>query len=585
VVGLLTGTGTVQRDATNQSLTDNATRAMTDAALMAELRRVDTASGTTPSGPERQTLEDNLRILEAERLRRVRAQYATAVSDGQVADGPPSLPRPPGIPTSEGFQLIPIDDLPPGVADHLPAGQVFELPAASVTPTAGTPSGGGLASSPVSHGVQTAGAASGGAILAGNYQVTNFGFAGAGSDSFGIVAIPRIQPLIRNGSVNPQANPLIDVARPLDSWGHTAMYVRRGGRIEWVRGFGPDMSPGQLPGFVRAAGQVEQGTAAWPGVVENDASMLRSTMARTVEYPVSPELAAQIAGAHPEGPGGVGGSPTGYTARPATYSAADAQLVCTNTNCVGYAVRAGEAHLGGPIGRAGGPSIADVGTGGRVVPNTSGQGQMYGMLAEAEAGQSAGLGTGLSTPPNALGPAVVGRMPASLRYLKWGGRVFLVVGIGRGALEIYQAPSQERGRTATGVVGGFAGGFALGATAGLICGPGAIVCSVVLGLGLGIIGSMAGRSLAEHFYDASQNPAPAAQYTDEMNRAAHNGVVCPSCHAPLSRQTAGGTRMGSGGVLATVLSQTGSGALGGREGRPTAEDIRVIQQWLGQDRR
>jgi hypothetical protein len=438
----------------------------------------------------------------------------------------------------------------------VPDGRVFSLD--DVSPVA-------------TRAVEAAGAGSGISIALGNYQATRYGFAAAGDDAFGIVAIPRIQPLLRGGRINPQANPLIDLARPLDAWGHTAMYVRRGGQIEWVRGFNPDMSPGQLPGFLRGASQIEAGQAAWPGVVESDTSMLTSSMARTVEYPISPELAAEIAAAHPIGPGGTGGSPLNYTARPSVFAQGDPMLVCTNTNCVGYAVRAGEAHLGGPIGPAGGSSIVDIGRGGTPGPNTAGQGQLYGLLGDAEAGR-----VQLSMPPEATGLPVAGSMPTAFRYIKWGGRVFLVVGIVTSVAEVATAPGDQMVRTAVGVGGGFAGGFALGATAGLICGPGALACSVILGLGLGVLGSVAGRSLAEAAYDAGATHGTPAVYTDDMNRAAHGGVLCPNCHAPLEQRWTPLSSSPGGSIIDTVQLKSP----GGRARTLSDADIRVIQQFL-----
>ena len=237
-------------------------------------------------------------------------------------------------------------------------------------------------------------------------------------------------------------------------------------------------------------------------MVENDASMLTSTMARTLEYPVDPALAAQ-APAPAAAPGGVGGAPANYTAKPDVFAGQNggATVMCTNQNCVMYAVEQVEGHLGGPVGRVGQGSIVDQGGVG-----SASQGRLYSLMKNADTGQAP-----IFQPPGATGPAVLGEMPAGLRYLKWGGRVFLVIGVAAGAAEVITAPEGQRERTAVGVGGGFAGGFALGATAGLVCGPGALVCSVVLGLGLGIIGSVAGRSLAEYVYDHETETPEARQ--------------------------------------------------------------------------
>ena len=106
------------------------------------------------------------------------------------------------------------------------------------------------------------------------------------------------------------------------------------------------------------------------------------------------------------------------------------------------------------------------------------------------------------TPPAATGPPVAGGMSRGLQVLKWGGRVFFVIGVATVPLEVILAPSGSKARTAVGATGGFLGGLAAGAAAGLVCGPGAPVCSLVLGLTFGIAGAFGGRALFEGIYDA-----------------------------------------------------------------------------------
>jgi hypothetical protein len=77
----------------------------------------------------------------------------------------------------------------------------------------------------------------------------------------------------------------------------------------------------------------------------------------------------------------------------------------------------------------------------------------------------------------------------------------LVVSVAMIPVEVYLAPPEERERTLVGATGGFLGGLGAGAAAGLVCGPGVPVCSIVLGLGAGFAGSVAGRSMAEGAYD------------------------------------------------------------------------------------
>ncbi|PDV97880.1 DUF4157 domain-containing protein [Candidatus Chloroploca asiatica] len=89
------------------------------------------------------------------------------------------------------------------------------------------------------------------------------------------------------------------------------------------------------------------------------------------------------------------------------------------------------------------------------------------------------------------------------RVMRFAGRAFIVVGVVATGYEIATAPPETRTRTAIGATSGFVGGLAFGAAAGLACGPGAPVCSVLLGIGFGIAGGIATRSAAEGIYDAA----------------------------------------------------------------------------------
>jgi hypothetical protein len=92
-------------------------------------------------------------------------------------------------------------------------------------------------------------------------------------------------------------------------------------------------------------------------------------------------------------------------------------------------------------------------------------------------------------------------MPRYFRVLKWGGRIFIVVGAVDVVYETATAQEGQRGRTLAREGTGFVGGLAAGAAAGLVCGPGAPVCSVVLGLGFGLAGMWVGRTVGEGAYD------------------------------------------------------------------------------------
>jgi hypothetical protein len=113
------------------------------------------------------------------------------------------------------------------------------------------------------------------------------------------------------------------------------------------------------------------------------------------------------------------------------------------------------------------------------------------------------------------GAAVAGRVPTLLRVVKVGGRVMIVVGVVAARYELYKAKPEEQPRVAVGL----AGGFLLGAGAGLVCGPGAPVCSIIAGLVLGTIGALGGRAVAETMYDELRNPTPYTGYPGHSRSA------------------------------------------------------------------
>jgi hypothetical protein len=182
---------------------------------------------------------------------------------------------------------------------------------------------------------------------------------------------------------------------------------------------------------------------------------------------------------------------------------------CAGSNCGLWAIGEIEAQTGGVVGRAADPvGITSMGPEGPRATPAGSQPAIVEMAGE-------GLADPAALRPLTSGgvPPVVSGMPRVIRVLRVGGKVLLVVGIVAGGYEIVASRPEERARTAVGVGGGFVGGFALGATAGLICGPGAPLCSFVLGLGLGTIGALGGRALAEEAYDGLDDPPPSPAST------------------------------------------------------------------------
>jgi hypothetical protein len=451
-----------------------------------------------PEGKEYDAALKALLNVQSEKLRR---QAGGLHFVGEVA-------RPAGLPPGEGFVLQPAPDLPLELIAALPEGQIIPLPSEAGPAAAGewgAPWGAelgppGVSIEPLGADLQPLTAPAlgeeGGLPLADlgvplavggramnvsiNAQLMRTGFASAGPDAIGLVAIPRWR--------TPGARFLIPETPSV--WGHTAAYVRRAGQIEIVRGFNPEMSLS----FLRSARAVERGTAAVPAAIGSDVHLFTVTGARSIEYPVTPAVAEALARRLPPvGPVQPGGAPLLYTARPAVYR------VCTASNCGLWAAEVVEEALGGPIGPASraGVSVTALGEGGEVVARTASQGRLMGFLGDvARGGEAAG------PVPGATGPAVASGMPRGLQVLKWGGRAFFVLGLAMVPLEVFLAPPGQRVRTAVGAGAGFLGGFAAGAGAGLVCGPGAPVCSIVLGITFGLAGALGARYLAEHLYDA-----------------------------------------------------------------------------------
>ena len=112
-------------------------------------------------------------------------------------------------------------------------------------------------------------------------------------------------------------------------------------------------------------------------------------------------------------------------------------LVCSRTSREATRWSDRSHNTRGPV------PITSLGEEGAIVPGTAGQGQFIKALKGVEAGTEE-----LAPVEGAIGPAVVGSMGKGLRYLKWGGRVFMVIGAAAAIYEVASAPEEERTRTA-----------------------------------------------------------------------------------------------------------------------------------------
>lgn len=412
--------------------------------------------------------------IEADRVAPIVARGGRAPSIG--ASTPPSrvsakrfdsissddieVQRPQGLPLGEGASLVLANDAPASVIESMEEGESYEL---------------------FYRGVEAAGSGSLQMVLASTQALGESGFAPAGPNAIGLVVEPRFGPYL----------------------GHTALYVRRGGLITMVRGFNPDMQT--LRGLINVLTHregMEKGTFPVASRITNDAGMFGVSNARTVEWPFSSKEILKFESEMPK-LGLHSGQPPYYNASPAK-----AGNPSTIQNCGLWAIRKIERAFNVVVGRPGGGSILDAGKHG-TAPNTAHQPSIVSMVAEGDVAPLDGR------------PATVGGMSRTMRILRIGGKVFFVVGLVSGVAEIARAKPGQGKRTAVGVGGGFVGGFIAGAAGGLLCGPGAPVCSFLAGFGLGIFGSIAGRSIALDAYDGKQGPS----------KRYYPGVgVCPACH-------------------------------------------------------
>ena len=518
------------------------------------------------SEPGRRLLAHELaHVLMDDPVVRRQPQPAGGGQGGQPQPGQ-TVPRPPGLPVDGGFSLMPVPADQAKLLQNVPEGQLvdaqtaFGFGAAGQAPVYGPPpppTAGTAGTNPFLPAAENLGGAAGGVLLATGQQLGTFGFsfASAGPNGIGLVMFPQA-PLL----------PWLTTVPSRMKWGHTAMYVRMGGRIVSIRSYGPS----SLAEAALTSG-VKTGEAGVPASIYSQASapgegipMFSNTSARSIEWPVDAATAEAAAKGMP-----VLGKVTGgkYTGVPATEGGGE------GINCVEWAAQQSEAALGGkygPVGPGGAPtSIADLGAGGQPGggPMQASQGRAYrwvGELGESRPGSGI-IGfdpeTGMrvlttfgedgkpiftALPEAATAAPVVGQMSRGMQVLRWGGRVFFVIGVAATAYEIYSAKPEERERTAVGALAGFAGGFAAGAAAGLVCGPGAPVCSIVLGLTFGFLGGAATRGFAELAYDEKHphgtpitDPVEIAKMTAILSRP---GTECPNCHKP-----AGGTSMLTGG--------------------------------------
>jgi hypothetical protein len=475
----------IAADVLSVQLTPALASQMTDDELKSQIQFVrDHLTTLTPGSTEYMALQENLMVLEDQaRNRTAQPSQAKPATSGGARTASLQVPRPAGLPLDQGYKLVPWNNLPADVVAAIPEGKLTSLPAHALTGTSSTTSAGGPRRfDPFVGGMPGAGSS---LITNTNALLRMQGFAAAGENSIGLVGMPSysFSRALTTGPLLPESTSIL---------GHTAVTVRAGGQLT-VRG----LTPKTLE-LLKRYGATVEGQAGVPANVSSDAWLFEKPSSMEVNWAVPKDKAQQFLKELAD----LGEAPSNvkWTGVPSEY--AKLGNTCTGTNCVLWATEQTNKGLGGDIAvmtPEGPVPLTSLGKG----PGTASQGEFIKALKNVESG------TAELAPIEGLAEPVVSGMPSNLKFLKVGGKVFMVVGVAFAAYEVYEAPEGEKLRTGVTAGAGFLGGLAAGAAAGLVCGPGAPVCSVILGLGFGIAGGMAANAAAGEVYDEVSGRKPA----------------------------------------------------------------------------
>lgn len=121
----------------------------------------------------------------------------------------------------------------------------------------------------------------------GPVDFTETGFHGSGDENaIGLIVMPSVQT--KDSSVLKFVRRLIeDPDATSVAWGHTAIYVRKNGKILVARGFGPH---GDVLG---SADAIIGGTGSIAGKIHDDFGMFNMVEARTIEFPLTEDQAEE----------------------------------------------------------------------------------------------------------------------------------------------------------------------------------------------------------------------------------------------------------------------------------------------------
>ncbi len=117
------------------------------------------------------------------------------------------------------------------------------------------------------------------------------GLVSAGPNALGVACIPQATKQERGGFSLPVLG-MVATENTLDSWGHTAFYVRHNNKIQGLYGFNPAMESTLGSIWMMVTRSVEKGLQADKGELCVDDHLLWASDTTMMEYPVSEDIAA-----------------------------------------------------------------------------------------------------------------------------------------------------------------------------------------------------------------------------------------------------------------------------------------------------
>lgn len=248
------------------------------------------------------------------------------------------------------------------------------------------------------------------------------GFHGSGDeDAIGLIVMPSVQ--------TKDSSPLKMVQRIFEdpdalnvAWGHTALYVRKKGKIELALGFGPHGN------VMAVADDLIKGTGSITGQIHDDFAMFNMVEARTVEFPLDGRSADDVIRAIQEYK-----RPFSmfYVTQPSGHIQKNARNV-EYTNCLKWAIERIEDVMKAQL-MSSVPDIRilDLGPGQTAVGGSSSQGRLFQDVIYVSDTKKAALVLKSDTTDMTLinNRRVTGRFPQKLRILYAARTIFLVSGV------------------------------------------------------------------------------------------------------------------------------------------------------------